>query len=184
MVHCSDRQQYFLAVNYFMWFSPHIPHESITWVALGASQVLLMELELRVLSCEKASRPELHTGWGSVNACDPGGAGEQGAHPRVTHRPSSSSPPGRRVCHRKLHQTHPHCGPRHHLFHPAAAEGEGGGRPSRAVPGDRKGHQGKTTGTGSLEGAGVGCLPCAVAPLPPPPSPGSVYHLCLWSFPR
>lgn len=87
-----------------------------------------------------------------------GGAGSPSAalhawgpcHPQAPHRPPAPVSAGGRLRHRQLHQAHPDRGQRHHVLHPAAAEGPGGGRPSRAVPGDRKGRQGKSR----REGAG------------------------------
>lgn len=49
---------------------------------------------------------------------------------------------GRRLCYWQLYKAHSHRWSRHHLLHPAAPEGEGGGNPTRAVSGDRQGDQG------------------------------------------
>ena len=55
---------------------------------------------------------------------------------------ASSSPSGRRLCNWQLYKAHSHRRTRHHLLHPAAPQGEGGGHPSGAVAGDGQGSQG------------------------------------------
>lgn len=49
---------------------------------------------------------------------------------------------GWRLCYRQLYKAHPHRRTRHHLLHPAAPQGEGGGNPTGAVSGDSQGRQG------------------------------------------
>lgn len=52
--------------------------------------------------------------------------------------------PGWRLCNWQLYKAHSHRRTRHHLLHPAAPEGEGGGHPAGAVAGDGQGSQGRS----------------------------------------
>ena len=92
--------------------------------------------------------------------------------PGLPHRPPLVFfPPslGRRLRDWKLHQAHPDCRAGHHLFHPAAAAGAGGGDPSGAVAGDRQSHQGRDRrGQAGLPGE-KWCLEGSLAAIPPAP---------------
>ena len=58
---------------------------------------------------------------------------------------ASSSPSGWRLCNWQLYKAHSHRRTGHHLLHPAAPQGEGGGHPAGAVAGDGQGSQGRSS---------------------------------------